>query len=37
MTAMNVLWLIDTLLGKELETDEYSRCYAIGGKANTGF
>jgi hypothetical protein len=26
-----VLWLIDPLLGKDLETNnEYSRCYAIG-------
>jgi hypothetical protein len=28
----NTLWLMDPLLGRDLEMDnEYSRCYAIGG------
>jgi hypothetical protein len=26
-----ILWRIDPLLGRDLETDEYSHCYAIGG------
>jgi hypothetical protein len=30
-----VLWRIDPLLGKDIETkNEYSRCYAIGEKTN---
>jgi hypothetical protein len=29
-----ILWCIDPLLGRDLETDEYSLCYAIGGQTN---
>jgi hypothetical protein len=29
--SQKILWHIDLLLGRELEMDEYSRCYAIGG------
>jgi hypothetical protein len=28
---LSILWRIDPLLSRDLEMDEYSRCYAIGG------
>jgi hypothetical protein len=32
VAAMIVLWRIDPFLGRDLEKDEYSRCYAINGQ-----
>jgi hypothetical protein len=33
-----LLWHIDPLLGRDLETgNEYSRCYAVGGQTNNRF
>jgi hypothetical protein len=32
-----ILWHMDPLLGKDLETNGYSHCYAIGEKTNGRF
>jgi hypothetical protein len=36
-THFIVLWCIDPFLGKDLETNEYSRCYATGKSTNGCF
>jgi hypothetical protein len=34
---MRIMWRIDQLLGNDLETNEYSRFYAIGELTNARF